>query len=105
MKKFINKKTEITKATQVGEEIKTINLGFSDLALVGLQAPPKEGWSVKDMRLIFKVIDKIEALEFDKSVKLTDDEFNQLVKSSNVQWTAMHKDIIAFDDYLNNLKN
>ncbi len=105
MKTFINKKTEITKATQEGEEIKTTNLGFADLALVGLQAPPKEGWSVKDMRLIFKVIDKLEGLELNQSVELADEEFVQLVKSSNVQWTAMHKDIIAFDDYLNDLKN
>jgi hypothetical protein len=105
MKNFINKKTEITKATQEGEEIKTTNLGFADLALVGLQSPPKEGWSVKDMRLIFKVIDKLETLELDQSVELADEEFDQLVKSSNVQWTAMHKDIVAFDDYLEELKN
>lgn len=105
MKVFTNKKTEITKATQEGEEIKTTNLGFTDLALVGLQAPPKEGWSVKDMRMIFKVIDKLEGLEFDQSVELTDEEFNQLVKSSNVQWTTMHKDIVAFDDYLEELKS
>jgi hypothetical protein len=105
MKTFINKKTEITKAEQVGEKIKTTNLGFADLALVGLQAPPKDGWSVKDMRMIFKVIDKLEGLDFDQSVELTDEEFDQLVKSSNVQWTAMHKDIVAFDDYLEELKN
>lgn len=105
MKVFINKKTEITKATQEGEEIKTTNLGFADIALVGLQSPPKQGWSVGDMRLIFKVIDKLENLKFDESVELTDEEFDQLVKSSDVQWTAMHKDIVAFDDYLQELKS
>jgi len=100
MKVFENKETEITE--QRGEEIKKI--GFKDLALVGLNAAPKEGWTTDEMRKRFKAIDKIENLKIGDKVELEDSEFEVLLESSKVNWAIMHKDIIRFDDYLTLLK-
>lgn len=104
--KFINIKTELTKQVGTNKEGNPIveNLGFVDLALVGLNSPPKEGWSVGDMRNRFKVIDKLEGLQLDASVELSAEEIQSIKDASDIKWTAMHKDIVAYYDYLETLK-
>lgn len=103
--KFINSKTELTKQVGVDKDNNPIveNLGFVDLALVGLNSPPKEGWSVGDMRNRFKVIDKLEGTPIDESVELNADDIKAIKDASEIKWTAMHKDIISYYDYLETL--
>ena len=100
MKTFENKETTITE----GNGTETRILGFADLALVGLNAAPKEGWTTDEMRKRFKAIDKIENLKIGDKVELEDSEFEVLLQSSKVNWAIMHKDIVKFDDYLTSLQ-
>jgi hypothetical protein len=98
MKKFENKATEITEGTK--------ELGFKELALVGLNAVPKEGWTTDTMRKRFKAIDKIEKLsKVGDKIELEDAEFDVLLEASKINWGMMHKDIVRFDDYLQELNS
>lgn len=100
MKKFENKETELT---QEIEGVKT-NLGYVDLLLLGLNAAPKEGWTTAQMKERFNVISKVEGTKLGKTVELEDAEFQVAYDCKLVNWAMMHKDIVAFDDYLEKLK-
>lgn len=100
MKKLENKKTELTHEV---DGVKT-NLGYVDLLLIGLNAPPKEGWTTAQMKERFNVIGKIEKTKLGKTVELEDAEFMVAYDCKLKNWAMMHKDIIAFDDYLEKLK-
>lgn len=100
MKKLENKETEMT---QMVGDVKT-NLGYVDLLLLGLNQPPKEGWTTQQMRERFKVISKLENVKLGAKVELEDAEFKVAYDCRIQNWTMMHKDIISFDDYLENLK-
>jgi len=99
MKTIENKETELTKEVD-GKEVK---LGYVDLMLLGLNAPPKEGWTTDDMRKRFNVIGKIEDSKIGNKIKLEDAEFQVAFDCKIVNWAMMHKDIVAFDDYMNKL--
>lgn len=102
MKTFENKKTTITESNGTETRI----LGFADLALVGLNAAPKEGWTTDEMRKRFKVIDKLEDVikaGLGNTVDLEDAEFEILFNTSKVNWAMMHRDLIKFDDYVQEL--
>lgn len=104
MKNFVNKETEITKEV---DGVKSA-MGYADLALVGLNSMPKEGWTTDEMRKRFRVIDKMETVVkagIGKSIDLEDADFDTLVATSKINWAMMHKDLIKFDDYLQELKN
>jgi len=96
MKKLENKETELTKEVK-GKEVK---MGFVDLLLVGLNAVPERGFSVSQMKERFNVISKIEDIEIGKVVELEDAEFKVAFDCRTQNWAMMHKDIIAFEDYL-----
>lgn len=104
--KFINSKTELTKQVGVDKDNNPIieKLGYVDLALVGLNSPPKNGWSVGDMRVRFKVIDKLEGTPLGESVELNENEIKSIKDSSDIKWTTMHKDIVSYYDYLETLE-
>jgi len=105
MKKFVNKETEIVKEVKEGQV--KVMMGYADLALIGLNGQPKEGWDFAIMRKRIKTIDKMEklaALEFGKSIDLEDAEFDTVIECSNIKWAMFHRDLIAYDDYLQGLK-
>lgn len=93
MKTFINKSTNIKN----GEDDL---LGYANLAIVGLNTQPKGGFGVDDMRKRIKVMDKLDNLDLNKEVDLEDAELELIVSCSNIKWPFMHKDVIAFSDYL-----
>jgi hypothetical protein len=101
MKTFINTKTEITKGDEQGN---TTNLGYADLGAIALNTAPQGGWTPADMRKRLKVIAKLEDQEFDAKIELEDAEFDTLYQNKDVRWKFMHKDVVAFDDYLEELK-
>jgi hypothetical protein len=99
MKTFINKKTDIT----MSQEDPT-KLGYSNLAIIGLNTPPQGGWTPDEMRQRIKVIAKLDDKDIGAKIKLEDAEFDLVVKCANIKWQFMHKDVVAFDDYLSELK-
>lgn len=99
MKKLENKETEMTQEI----EGKVVKMGFVDLLLVGLNSAPKEGWTTAQMKERFNVIGKIEDIKIGKTVELEDAEFKVAYDCKVANWAMMHKDIIAFDDYLEKL--
>ena len=100
MKKLENKETELTKLV----DAKKVKMGYVDLLLLGLNAPPKEGWTTAQMKERFNVIAKIEKVKLGKTVELEDAEFTVAYNCRIINWTMMHKDIVAFDEYLDKLK-
>ena len=103
MKTFINKTTEITKQVKEGSDEK-INLGYANLAIVGLNTPPQGGWTPAEMTPRIKVIAKLDDTALDASIELEDAELDLIVTCSNVKWQFMHKDIVTFVEYLEELK-
>jgi hypothetical protein len=73
--------------------------------LLGLNAPPKEGWTTAQMKERFDVIAKIEKVKLGKTVELEDAEFMVAYNCRLLNWAMMHKDIVAFDEYLEKIKN
>jgi hypothetical protein len=102
MKTFVNTKTEIT---QTDEKKNKTNLGFADLSLIALNTPPQGGWTPDDMRKRLKVMSKLEDQKLGAKIKLEDAEFAELFACKDVRWKFMHKDVVAFDDYLIDLNN
>lgn len=100
MKTFENKETEITQGNEDGSKT---NLGYANLAMVGLNTPPQGGWTPTEMRERINVLAKLDA-PLGTKIKLEDAEFNLVVACSNVKWQFMHKDVVAFIDYLEKLK-
>lgn len=100
MKKLENKETELTHLVNEKET----KMGYVDLLLLGLNAPPKEGWTTAQMKDRFNVIGKIEGTKVGDAVELEDAEFLVAYDCRIKNWSMMHKDIVAFDDYLEKLK-
>jgi hypothetical protein len=100
MKTFINKKTQMSE--NIGDSVR--QLGFFDLVRVGLNSPPQEGWTPGEMRVRFKLEDKIADTELDKTIELEDADFEKVYTiCKSIKWAKMHRDIVAFDDYLDEL--
>lgn len=107
MRTFTAKKIKVVDAT--GHEVKEAKLSHKDLAMTCLNTST-EGLSVQDMRLRFKVIDKIENLEPNETAELEDAEWQTLTDCVNEvdnkkQWTVMDREIIAFVDAINTAPN
>lgn len=100
--KFKNIETEIT--MQINEQGDKKTFGYFDIALIGLNSRPQDGWTVKDMKDRFKLIDKLEGKELGKSIEITEEELETIKSCNNIKWNIMHKDIISFDEYIEKLK-
>jgi len=107
MKTFINKSTEITMALPPkveGGEPETSVMLFADLAKMSLNTAPQGGWTTDEMRTRINITDKLEDLKVDVKVKLEDAEFEKILECSKIKWNFMHKDIVAYEDHLLELK-
>ena len=107
MKTFINKDTEIAfemPSEIEGEELIVKTMGFADLAKISLNSPPEGGWTTDEMRIRIKITSKFENAEKNSKIDLEDAEFDKVLQCSNIKWNFMHKDIVAYDDHLLELK-
>ncbi|RLC68826.1 MAG: hypothetical protein DRH97_01920 [Chloroflexi bacterium] len=99
MKTFENRQTEIH---YEGEQEK---LKFSHLAGQLLTITPAGGkWHPNEMRLRFKIQDKLVAGVNDETIELEDAELDKLHELSQDGFNFAHKDILAFADHLEELK-
>lgn len=96
MKKLENKVTELTDI----KDDKEVKMGYMDLLLIGLNSAPKDGWTVAQMKERFNVIEKIGKVKIGSTVSLEDAEFQVAYDCRIINWAMMHKDIIAFEEYL-----
>ncbi len=96
MKKFENKKTEL----KDGEN----EMGFADLAIICLNTLPQGGLSPQEMAKRIKLINPLEDLEIGKELKIEDADFEVLKTCSDeTKWRMIHKDIVAFHEYIDKL--
>jgi len=97
--KFENKKTEFK--DEQGKDF----LGYADLALTCLNSIDRNGCSPLEMAARIKVINPLQDLKIGGTHKLEEAHYETLKKCVNeTKWTMIHKDIVAFTDYVNNMK-
>jgi len=95
--KFENKETKFTE----GEK----KLGYADLALTCLNTIPQGGLSPLEMADRLKVINPLRDMEIGKTHKLEEAHHETLKSCVNItKWKMVHEDIVAFTDYVNNMK-
>jgi len=98
MKIFENKKIEIKDGDK--------ELGYANLALTCLNNLPNGGISPVEMAERIIVIDQLKDLKIDSSIELEDAHFKTLKTCADkTKWSAIHKDIIAFDEYLKEIQS
>jgi hypothetical protein len=113
MKKFHAKKikildehgVELTHNPTTGKEIK---FSFANMAVSALNSTV-DGMSTNDMRMRFKIIDKMEAVEPDGTVNLEDAEMDALKHivismDDKKQWARLDRDLVEFVDYIRKIK-
>lgn len=97
MKKFENKKTELENGVN--------RLGYADLAITCLNQIPQGGLGPLEMAERIKLINPLQELELDQILEIEDANFETLKKCvESTKWNAVHKDIVAFSQYIENLK-
>lgn len=95
MKELTNKVTEIRKANAEGF------VSFFDLFKTVVENNGNKGLTVADIRDRLKVLDALTG----DTVSLEDSVFNTLITCWDAMpWGAVHKDIVAADDYLKSVK-
>jgi len=110
MKVFKAKKIKIIDGS--GNEIldqsgKEIKFSFANFAMDALNAPVS-GLSTNQMRLRFKLMDRLEILNPDESIELDETEFallqNAVIAIDDKEaWVAMSRDLPDFVDYIRSL--
>lgn len=113
MKKFHAKKIKVV--NEKGDELthypnsdKEIKFSFANMAISALNSTV-DGMSTNDMRMRFKIIDKMEAAVPDGFVNLEDaemDALKQIVISMDdkKQWIRLDRDLVEFVDYIRKMK-
>jgi hypothetical protein len=97
MKTIVNKQTEIK-----APEDKMMS--YFDLIKLIINAPSQEGYNVEQMRQRLEILRVIDDAEGVTSVSFELKDFNTLKDSVNkFKWAQIHKDIVAFTDYINSL--
>jgi hypothetical protein len=97
MKTVTNKQTEIR-----GQEDKMMS--YIDLIKLIINSPSQEGYNVEQMRQRLEILKVLEDGTGVTSISFELKEFNVLKESVNkFKWAQIHKDIVAFIDYLNSL--
>lgn len=99
MKNFKNQQTELTDI----KDGKEVSLTFVDLAKITLNVPPKEGWLLDEMKMRFKLEDKLVNTEVGETLQLDDADVEKLLQCAKIPWRAKHRDIIRYVEYLEEL--
>ena len=64
-----------------------------------------DGFSTDEMRKRIRILDKLDIPSPDGNINFEDADFETLkLCIKKMRWDVIHKDIIAFEDYINNLK-
>lgn len=79
-------------------------LKYSDLLLIVMSAPIKEGITILEMKRDLKIAGLLESGKTEEQIEFTDDEFKSLVELVKVQkWQMRHPDIVDFAEYITSL--
>lgn len=101
MKKVTNKSTALNVIVK--------NSRYSDLLMYCINEPVQWGYTIEDMRVRVKLLEKVtrgEGKEYAKEIEFEDAEFSvlkELVKSKKWLW-ILHKDAVEFVDYIVSVK-
>lgn len=84
----------------IGGTDKTTNMTYAHLAKLTLNIPPREGWTRKEMKLRYKIEDKLDLLEIGEETELEDAEFEKIRDLANQPWQFKDREIIKYMDDL-----
>ncbi len=97
MKKLENKSIELK--FEEGKEI-----GFADLAKICLNQVSEKGIAPIEMSKRITLINKLNDTKVGDKTELEEFEFEMLKGlAENTGWRLIHKDIVSFNDYLNEI--
>lgn len=103
MKTIQNKNTTILVAREGGTNSL---MDYAEIikAVMTQQRKP-EGYSTEEMRKDFRVIDAIDSVKEKEEIDLEDADFEYFKsKLKTMRWSLQHKDLIQFEDDINEIK-
>lgn len=78
-------------------------LTYGDLAILTLNTPA-QGWTIAEIRIRSRIMDKIEDTYPDGNANLTTEEVTILKEAcASMRWGMIHREIIAYSDYIESL--
>jgi hypothetical protein len=94
MSKLTNKITTIKKSSDSEEK-----LDYSFFIIQCINVPPKEGYTVEDMKKRIKISEIAENTKLEEEFDFKAEDLIILKKCVNeMRWAVAHKDIVAFSD-------
>lgn len=105
MKNVKNQPTKLVSSVQKDTEGKDIVsvMSYVDLIKLIMDIPPKEGYTISEMRNRLNIYSKLVVNEKDEII-LEDAEFIIVKKAIlEFKWAQAHSDIVAFVDYIESL--
>ena len=100
MKTIENKVTEIISGTPDQPKMMT----YVDLCKLIINQPSQEGFTVEQIRQRLTIFGVLTVTENPEKVEIEVKDFTALKEVINkFKWAQVHKDIVAFVDYINSL--
>jgi len=99
MKKFVNKITKLEIPKKQGE--KPTALSFSELALLSLDMPAPEGYTLGEIRIHVNLLDKVSKMKLKGKIDVDQKECAMLLRFAQAaRWSFSHKVLLDYEDYL-----
>lgn len=99
MKTIENKETSIKETAEESSK----NLTYCELLKLIMNVPPKEGYSLSEMKTRLDIYAALVPSEKNE-MSLEDAPFETLKQCvNNFRWATAHKDLVDFVDYINTL--
>jgi len=77
------------------------NMDYAKLIKICVNVPPKEGFSVEEMKKRIRILDVLDK----DPIEIEDADFSILKQCvTQFRWGVLNKEIIAFVDYIQELK-
>lgn len=92
MKSFRNKQTDLPQTIE-GEIVK---MTYVDILKIGINTPPKEGWSIDQMKKSIDLIEKLKAAKVNDIVELEDAAFELAFAKIPTTWSVLSPDLVSF---------
>lgn len=87
------------KETTLGNDIEKVTYVHLIKSCVN-SVDPQKGVVISDMRHAIRILDAIES----KKIEVEENDFAFLkTKVNEMKWAIIHKDVLEFNDYINNL--
>ncbi len=98
-KKFTNKVTKLEIPRNQGD--KPTALSFGDMALLSLDMPAPQGYTLGEIRTHVNLIDKISKMKLKAKIDVDEKECAMLLRFAQAaRWSFSHTVLLDYEDYL-----